>query len=169
MMKGSCDFFGVNHYTSSYLRMNSDGSVTGSATNKTGSLIGPYAESVWLNVYPEGIRGLLNWVDKRYNGTKTYIFENGVSVPHENEQSIEVALHDTFRVDYYRDYIHELEKAVFLDNVNIKGYFAWSLMDNFEWADGFSVRFGLVYIDYKNNQTRYKKDSCIWYENHIQL
>jgi beta-glucosidase len=95
MLKGSCDFFGVNHYSSGYKHMNAaDGSVWASPYNKSGSLIGPFAESQWLNVYPAGIRGLLNWVDKRYNSTKTYIFENGVSVPHENDQPVNVAIHD---------------------------------------------------------------------------
>jgi len=131
--------------------------------NKTGNLIGPFAESQWLNVYPKGFRGLLNWINNRYNGTKIYCFENGVSVPHENEQALEVALHDKFRVDFYKDYIHEMEKAIHQDKVNIQGYFAWSLMDNFEWNNGYSVRFGLIYVDYKNNQTRHKKDSFYWF------
>ena len=54
------------------------------------------------------------------------------------------------------------------DGVNVVGYFAWSLMDNFEWADGYSVRFGLVYVDYNNNQTRYIKDSAKWFSKMIQ-
>lgn len=47
-------------------------------------------------------------------------------------------------------------------------YFAWSLVDNFEWADGYSVRFGMVYIDYKDNQKRYLKDSANWYSEYIK-
>ena len=55
--------------------------------------------------------------------------------------------------------------AVNEDGVQCKGYFAWSLMDNFEWCDGYTVRFGMIYIDYDNNQTRYIKDSAKWYSN----
>lgn len=51
--------------------------------------------------------------------------------------------------------------------LNIKGYFAWSYMDNFEWADGYSVRFGMVYVDYNDNQRRYKKKSILWYSDFI--
>ena len=50
-----------------------------------------------------------------------------------------------------------------LGGANLQGYFAWSLMDNFEWTDGYSIRFGMVYVDYANNQKRYVKDSLIWY------
>jgi len=56
-----------------------------------------------------------------------------------------------------------LRDAITLDGVNVVAYFAWSLMDNFEWDDGYNVRFGMVYVDYKNNQARYVKDSILWY------
>jgi beta-glucosidase len=58
-----------------------------------------------LNVYPEGIRGAINWVNNRYNKPVIYLFENGVSVPGETEMSLADAVHDSFRIDYYRGYI----------------------------------------------------------------
>lgn len=118
-------------------------------------------------MYPEGLRSLLNWVNTRYDKPKIYIFENGVSVPKENSKPIVEAVQDKFRIDYLRQHLDQLENAIFEDNINIRGYFAWSLMDNFEWGDGYSVRFGLVYIDYQNNQTRILKDSSKWYANLI--
>lgn len=64
---------------------------------------------------------------------------------------ISEAIHDTFRVNFYKDYIQNAIEAMTTDGVDLRGYFAWSLMDNFEWADGYSTRFGMTYVDYKDN------------------
>ncbi len=114
-------------------------------------------------MYPDGIRGSINWVSRRYNHPVIYIFENGVSVPGETELPLSQALHDTFRVDFYKGYINAVIKSVTEDGADVRGYFAWALMDNFEWADGYSTRFGLTYVDYRNDQKRYIKDSFLWY------
>jgi beta-glucosidase len=132
-------------------------------TGRDGKLIGPPSESSWLYVYPEGLRGILKWIDKRYNHPIIYVFENGVSVPKENDMPIQEAINDTFRVNFYKDYIQNAIEAMTTDGVDLRGYFAWSLMDNFEWADGYSTRFGMTYVDYKDNQKRYIKDSLAWY------
>ena len=127
-----------------------------------GKPIGPQAQSSWLNVYPEGLRGILKWINDRYTNETIYVFENGVSVPNETKMSIADAVHDKFRVDFYKGYIQNAINVVTLDGVNLKGYFGWSLMDNFEWADGYDVRFGMAYVDF-DTQKRYMKDSLIWY------
>jgi len=172
MVKGSLDYIGLNHYTSGYIMEDPDGNggdwFTDSRTKGTkigidGKLIGPQAESPWLQVYPKGIRGLLNWIAKRYDNSLIYVFENGVSVPNENQMKVSEAVHDNFRIDYYKGYIQNALDAITLDGVNLGAYFGWSLMDNFEWADGYSTRFGMTYVDYQNNQQRYIKDSIIWY------
>lgn len=127
MVKGSFDFIGVNHYTSAYVKYtgiegrdySDDGRYILSPTNINGEVIGPVAESSWLYVYPEGMRGLLNWIDQRYNHTKIYVFENGVSVPGENDLPIKDALNDTFRVNFYKDYINQLILARDTDGVNV--------------------------------------------------
>lgn len=75
--------------------------------------------------------------------------------------TLRVGLHDTTRLNYYRSYITELKKAID-DGANVIGYFAWSLLDNFEWQSGYTSRFGLVYIDYKNLR-RYPKMSAYWF------
>ena len=71
------------------------------------------------------------------------------------------ALDDTFRVHYYEQYLAEAVKAVDEHGVKLKGYFAWSLLDNFEWADGYAKRFGIVHVDYSTMQ-RQPKCSAKW-------
>jgi len=129
--------------------------------------IGPKADSDWLYVVPDGIRSLLRWVNKRYDGPEIVITENGVDVPNESNMTLETALNDTFRIQFYSGYLTEVSKAIIEDRIPITGYFAWSLMDNFEWADGYSKRFGLHYVDYKKNQTRHKKQSSKFYSEII--
>ena len=102
LVKGSFDFIGLNHYTSSFVKKvdnqggdwGSDSHTAASAKDVFGNLIGPYAESAWLNVYPEGMRGILNWIAQRYDNQKIYVFENGCSVPKENDMPLEQAVHD---------------------------------------------------------------------------
>ena len=69
------------------------------------------------------------------------------------------------RIDFLTRYLKELKKVS--EEVDIRGYFQWSLMDNFEWSQGYSERFGLVYVDYRN-QKRIWKDSAYWYQNLIK-
>ena len=76
------------------------------------------------------------------------------------------ALYDTFRIDYFDQYLHELKRAI-ADGARVTGYFAWSLLDNFEWRMGFTSKFGLVYVDRKTF-TRYPKDSTRWFRKVIK-
>lgn len=97
MLKGSVDYIGLNHYTSGFTKDNptstggswyTDSRIESTKIGIDGKLIGPQAESTWLHVYPLGMRGILNWIDKRYNNSIIYVFENGVSVPKENQMAI---------------------------------------------------------------------------------
>lgn len=176
LLKGSYDFMGLNYYTSQYVHytgipgtdFGNDGRFTSSPYNASGNLIGPFAESTWLNVYPKGLRDVLRWIKHRYNDPDIYIFENGVSCPGESSLPENLALNDTFRMNYVFDHVMELVDAVLDDFVKVKGYFLWSLLDNFEWADGYNVRFGITYVNYNNNLTRTIKDSGYMYQNLIQ-
>ena len=80
--------------------------------------------------------------------------------------SLDGKVHDPNRIDFLARYLQELKKAA--EEVDIRGYFQWSLMDNFEWAKGYSDRFGLVYGDYRNQQ-RIMKDSAFWYKHVMAL
>jgi len=176
-VKGSHDFYGLNHYTTKYV-MNSpvppesDGWDDDQGTIVTpigadGKPIGPEADSSWLYVVPYGMRYILNWIRNRYNSPPIYITENGVDVPGESSMPLDQALNDTFRIEFYETYIDNVMLAV-ADGVDVKAYFAWSFMDNYEWADGYNKRFGTHYVDYNNNLTRYQKQSAIWYSNRIK-
>lgn len=74
--------------------------------------------------------------------------------------SREEILQDTFRVQYFADYVEALRQAVVADGVDVKGYMAWSLMDNFEWAEGYETRFGVTFVDYEGGQKRWPKKSA---------
>ena len=76
------------------------------------------------------------------------------------------AVKDKFRMDFYQQYLDQVVKAVEEDGVNLKGYFAWSLLDDFEWADGYAKRFGIVHVDYSTMQ-RTVKQSAEWLREHF--
>lgn len=79
--------------------------------------------------------------------------------------SLDGNVHDPNRIDFLAKYLKELKKAA--GEIDLRGYFQWSLMDNFEWAKGYFERFGLIYVDYRN-QERIWKDSAYWYQNLIR-
>nr|CAG4714002.1 unnamed protein product [Naegleria fowleri] len=181
LLKGSVDFIGLNHYTSNYIgnrdtplppvyqRTFNDDQRTIGSSYKNGVPIGPMADSDWLYVYAPGIRSILNWIQHRYQPKMIYVTENGVDVPNESEMPIPQALNDTFRQNYIHDYLAEVSKAVMQDGVNVKAYYVWSLMDNFEWANGYRCRFGIVYVDYKSpNLDRHIKNSAKYYSQIIR-
>jgi len=174
LIKGSSDYFGLNHYSTS-LAQNAD-------LNKkyeinvydNGGLIEDervvlHADPLWektemgWNVVPWGLRKLLNWVDKRYNHPEIFITENGVAT---NDKIVNGAVNDQDRIDYLNGYITEAHKAI-QDGINLKGYFIWSFIDNFEWVLGYSKRFGLHYVDFKTGK-RIPKKSAYWLKKVIQ-
>ncbi|KAG5386434.1 hypothetical protein IGI04_037904 [Brassica rapa subsp. trilocularis] len=167
MLKGSYDFVGVNYYSSFYVKdvpcatenitMNTDSCVS-IVGERNGVPIGPAAGSDWLLIYPEGIRDLLLHAKLKFNDPALYVTENGV-----DEASIgEIFLNDDLRIDYYAHHLKMVSDAILM-GVNVKGYFAWSLMDNFEWSEGYTVRFGLVFVDFEDGRKRYLKKSAKWF------
>ncbi|CAM1505347.1 Fc.00g109840.m01.CDS01 [Cosmosporella sp. VM-42] len=167
-IKGSNDFYGMNHYTANYVRHKDGeppeddflGNLDTLFHNKRGDCIGEETQSVWLRPCPPGFRDLLVWISKRYNYPKIYVTESGTSIKGENDMPREQILEDDFRLKYYDDYIKAMATASTLDGVDIHGYFAWSMLDNFEWAEGYETRFGVCYVDYQDGQKRYPKKSA---------
>lgn len=171
MVKGSFDFIGVNYYTANYAtdvpcKTNSLSYTTDSCVNvssyRNGVPIGKKSGSSWLYVYPRGIEDLLLYTKYKFDDPVIYITENGVSELNTGSVSLE----DNLRVDYYHDHLSYLRNAMAI-GVNVKGFFAWSLLDNFEWGSGYTVRFGLVFIDYKDRLKRYPKKSANWFKDFL--
>ncbi|XAR60322.1 Beta-glucosidase [Bertholletia excelsa] len=177
LLKGSLDFLGFNYYTTNYaayapksnnwrLSFLTD-SLVNLTTKRNGISIGPKAASDWLFVYPRGIYKILLYIKRKYKNPLIYITENGIDEVNNCTLSLEEALVDVNRIDYYYHHLSFLERAI-KEGANVKGYFAWSLLDNFEWSSGYTVRFGLNYIDYKNGLKRYAKLSVKWFKDFLK-
>jgi len=163
-LKGSSDFFGMNIYSGTFVKSTGVDTYSSTPIAIDGNKIGPRADSEWLWVVPTSIREYLKYIHKRYDLKAIYVTENGVDVPGEVGASLQTAINDTFRTDYYRAYLDQAAQAVMEADIPLKGYYAWSLLDNFEWADGYRYRFGLTYVNY-TTQKRYTKDSGRWFRH----
>jgi beta-glucosidase len=156
------DFLGVNFYIRVICKPGTENRLINVSTVKNPSA--QYTEMDW-EVYPQGIHDILTYIQKNYNPPKVYITENGAAFPDVLDETTG-RVHDVDRVNYLKGYIAEALKAID-EGVNLQGYFVWSFLDNFEWAYGFSKRFGIVYVDYPT-QRRFIKDSGLWYAQAIK-
>ncbi|CAN0923778.1 Cyanogenic beta-glucosidase (Fragment) [Linum grandiflorum] len=118
--------------------------------------------SYWQYLYPEGLRLLLEYTKETYDNPIIYITENGMSAKDNATLTLAEALNDTTRVDFYNKHLTGVWQAMNESQVDVRGYFAWSYADNFEWNEGYTVRFGLNYINY-TDLTRHPKYSACWY------
>ncbi|KAG5536153.1 hypothetical protein RHGRI_023817 [Rhododendron griersonianum] len=170
MVKGSMDFVGVNQYTAYYMYDAHQGKpkVLGYqqdwnasfAFKKRGVPIGPQAYSYWLYNVPWGLYKAVTYIKEHYGNPTMILAENGMDDP--GNVTFAKGLHDTTRINYYKAYITQLKRAID-DGANVEGYFAWSLLDNFEWRLGYTSRFGIVYVDFKT-LNRYPKMSAYWFK-----
>lgn len=152
------DFLGVNYYYRTIIRQRPDRPPGDyEIVHPTGA---EYTEMGW-EVYPQGLHNLLVRLHKDYAIPELYITENGAAFP--DVVTADGQVHDERRVSYLREHFLQAHAAM-TEGVPLKGYFVWSLLDNFEWAFGYSKRFGIVYIDYPT-QRRILKDSGRWYQN----
>ncbi|KAF5728099.1 beta-glucosidase 12-like [Tripterygium wilfordii] len=164
MLIGSIDFLGLNYYTTYYAAYNDTIGNISYTSDQHLTATG----SKWIYIYPDGIRYLLNYTKDTYNVSLFYITENGVGEADNSSLTLDEALYDPWRKEYYRCHLWNVLRSMKEYEVKVEGYFAWSLMDNFEWADGYSTRFGLIYIDYKNGLRRYPKNSLYWFTQFLQ-
>jgi len=160
-IKSPMDFLGLNIYQPTYVR--ADGCEKGYAV-VTPPASYPHMYSPWLYVGPEALYWAPKLVADIWKVKELYITENGASST--DELAPDGHIYDTDRVMYLRNYLWQLHRAV-AEGVPVKGYFVWSLLDNYEWADGYSKRFGITYVDFVT-QKRTPKLSSEFYKRVIQ-
>ncbi len=153
------DYLGINFYSRNLI------SAQGNVNSVPGS---QYTEMGW-EVHAPALRRLLNRINKDYHLPPIYITENGAAF--KDEVSTDGKVHDEYRLDYLKNHFIQTKLAM-QDGVDVRGYFVWSLLDNFEWAHGYTKRFGIVRVDYET-QERIVKDSGEWYSrviasNHVE-
>ena len=153
------DFLGVNYYSRAVIRNEEIDEKNNLPRNVD---MGPKTDFGW-EIYPPGIYDLLMRLKNEYKVQNIYITENGCS--YGDGPNSEGKINDKRRIEYYRSHLTELKRAI-EDGAPCNGYFAWSLMDNFEWAQGFSQRFGLIWVDFETLE-RIPKDSYYWYKKYI--
>ncbi len=147
------DFLGVNYYSRTVV------GVRGITSPVPGS---EYTDMGW-EVCAPAFRRLLNRLNDIYNLPPIYITENGAAF--QDGSSLDGKIHDERRINYLHQHITQLHLAL-QDGVDVRGYFVWSLLDNFEWSHGYTKRFGLIRVDF-DTQKRTIKDSGEWYSRVI--
>ncbi len=168
IIHGSSDFFGLNHYTT-MLVSDASGKLVESSVYGNGGLSEDQDVNLSLDpdwkltdmqwaIVPWGCRKMLSWITDRYDRPPIYITENGCAYPDEPHGGEVV---DLPRLNFYREYLEACHQAI-EDGVDLKGYFAWSFMDNFEWASGYHKRFGVHYVDFDTLE-RIPKSSAKWF------
>lgn len=157
LISSPIDFIGLNIYTGAYVKANKDG-----YAERLDPVQGHPHTAIGWDIVPETLYWGTKFFYERYK-LPVFITENGMSA--HDCISLDGKVHDPNRIDYLNRYLLELKKSA-EDGTDIWGYFQWSLLDNFEWAKGYSERFGMIYTDYPT-QKRIIKDSGYWYKNII--
>lgn len=155
------DFLGINYY-SRHLFRSPDPSNLPQEVLRPQKTAEYWTELDWGN-YPQGLHNVLCRVAFEYQPQKLYITENGAS--YSTGPNGEGRVRDAHRMNYYRTHLTAILSAIEA-SVPLKGYFAWSLLDNFEWAFGYTQRFGIVWVDFQTQQ-RVLKDSALYYREAI--
>jgi len=158
LIRQPVDFIGVNNYTRTVWRHDDRCFLQADHVMPDGT----YTEMEW-EVYPEGLYRILTWVHEHCSGPALYVTENGAAFPDSVEPDGSVK--DDERLDYVREYLKACHRAI-EEGVDLRGYYLWSLMDNFEWGFGYSKRFGIVRVDFET-QKRTVKKSGHWYSQAI--
>ena len=174
---GGIDVLGVNYYTPALVRPWDGRSVrlsddthgraehtpfVGCADVEFLPQPGSHTAMGWV-IDPSGLTDLLLRLHRDYPSVPVFVTENGAAF--DDERTADGQVHDQARIDYLRDHVDAVTAAV-AAGADVRGYFVWSLLDNFEWAHGYSKRFGLLHVDYAS-QTRTWKDSAHWYRDLI--
>ncbi len=155
------DYLGINYYSITTAKQSTEGEFSFLKVEPvtTGK---PQTGMGW-EIEPKGLTDLLIRLHQDYNGIPIYITENGAAFDDTIEEDGEI--HDDLRLNYIKNHLEASLDAI-ENGVNLKGYYVWSFLDNFEWAFGYDKRFGVVYVDYET-QKRTPKKSALWYRDNI--
>lgn len=157
IMSRPMDYLGINYYRRGFVEADPKAFYRNVAP--------PAGERTQIDweVYPEGLTELLVQIKSDYpNVPPIYITENGMA---RDDEVVDGSVHDPERIRYFERHLQALESAI-ASGVDVRGYFVWSLMDNFEWSYGYRPRFGLYHVDY-TSQKRTAKDSAIWMRDYL--
>jgi beta-glucosidase len=161
LISAPTDFLGLNVYSGTFVRAKKGAKFEELAL----PVSFPCSDSKWLNIMPQVIYWAVRLAHENYGPKEIYITENGCGYNIEPVVNGEVI--DLHRQQFIREYLSELKRAI-SDGVPVKGYFVWSFMDNYEWEDGYTRRFGIVHVDYAT-QKRTPKLSARYYAEVIRL
>ena len=162
LVRQPIDFVGINYYTRNVSRDDARAlPVRAVGVRQPQHAV---TETGW-EVFPEALTRVLLWVTERYGKIPLYITENGAAF-YDPPKPIDGRIEDPLRVDYYRKHLRAAHDAM-RKGADLRGYFAWSLLDNFEWSLGYSKRFGIVHVDYETQQ-RTPKASARYYSEVIR-
>ncbi|XP_050231108.1 beta-glucosidase 13-like [Mercurialis annua] len=177
-LKGSYDFIGINYYSSNYasanvtedpnpthIRCTTDMRVNLTAYNIHGQPIGVQASPPSIYVVPQGLESVLKYTKDVYKNPIIYITENGVG--DNSDLSPEEALKDVWRISYHHQHLWKLLRAICDYGVRVKGYFGWALIDDFEWSNGYTLRFGVYATDTNKKLKRTPKLSVSWFKEFL--
>ena len=152
------DFLGINYYSRAILKSKK----TNNKEFPIKNFSGEKTKFGW-EVFPDGLEKLLIDINNDYKPNKIYITENGCSYDYSVNKAKQI--NDVKRINYFKSHLLACRNAI-KKGVPLEGYFHWSLMDNFEWAEGYYHRFGLIHVDYDTYE-RIPKASFDWYKNFL--
>jgi beta-glucosidase len=162
LTRQAVDFVGINYYTRSVVRHDAGAYPLKATPVRQANTT--HTETGW-EVYAQGLADTLVWFKERYGDMPLYVTENGAAF-YDPPVAAAAVVEDPLRVDYLRKHLRALHECMDA-GVNLKGYYAWSLLDNLEWSLGFSKRFGLYHVDFAT-QKRTPKASAVFYARVIE-
>ncbi|KAL0301151.1 UNVERIFIED_CONTAM: Beta-glucosidase 18 [Sesamum radiatum] len=180
LVRDSIDFIGINHYGTLYAKdcihsscicndstctLGTDRPISGfvyTTGERNGVTIGEPTGMSEFFVVPKGMEGIVKYIKERYHNKPMFVTENGYSSPGNED---DIYGHDVKRIHYHQSYLASLAQAV-RNGADVRGYFIWSFMDNFEWSNGYRLKFGIYRID-RQTLNRIPKLSATWYRDFL--
>ncbi|KAF5728021.1 hypothetical protein HS088_TW21G00163 [Tripterygium wilfordii] len=175
-VKGSIDFIGINHYETLYIKdciysacpSGYDHPIRGfiyTTGERDGVPIGERTAIPSFFIVPRGMEKIVDYIKERYNNSPMFVTENGYAPPKQQDEQLQDLLLDVKRISYHKAYLAALARVI-RNGADVRGYFLWCLMDNLEWKNGYTMRFGLYYVDRQTLQ-RMPKLSAKWYSDFL--